>query len=215
MLKLGNLIKEDIFLLESDSVDNNQTWQENYKFHLINNEFKSFKIGIPYELKSALIPTVSIFIESININGSYFIYFNVDQETKLLSFVESHQAEISHKKLYFLPTISLKYSKFATDFWDLNLLGYEINILKCDCMKECQNKPKTINKYVLKGARIWITGSSKHSFGILHKRRITQLFQEHIIDFWITESIKQSDSAYLQEIKLKTELLMSAINKPT
>jgi hypothetical protein len=211
MLKLGNLIEEDIYLLELDSVDNNQSWQENYKFHLLENEFKSFKIGIPYNHKNALKGIVSDFIENTNLNGSYFVYFNVEQGTNLPALIEDGQEEISLKKLFLLPHMNLTYSKFSTDFWDLNLLGYEIHILKCDRMKECQSNPKTMKKYMLKGARIGISGSNKYSFGIFHKRKITQLFNANLINYWITECINHNDSSRLHEIKIKTELLMSEI----
>jgi len=213
MLKLGNLIEEDIFLLDFTSLDDIHSWQENYKFHLINNEFKSFKIGIPFAHKNELVDLVNQFIESSDIKGNYFIYFDVTNDTKLLTLIESNQPEIKDKKVFLLPQKNVKYSKLSADFWDMNLLGYSIKILKCDGMKECQSTPKNINKYVLNGAKIGFTGSNKHSFGLLHKRRITQLFQENLIDFWITETINQRDSSYLQEIKLKTELLISAIKK--
>ena len=127
--------------------------------------------------------------------------------------MESNPLEINDKKVFLLPQKNVQYSKFSSDFWNMNLLGYSIKILKCDGMKECKNTPKTINKYLLKGAQIGITGSNKHSFGLLHKRRITQLFQDNSIDFWITETINQRDNSYLQEIKLKTELLISALKK--
>jgi len=213
MLKLGNLIEEDIFLLDFTSLDDIHSWQENYKFHLINNEFKSFKIGIPFAHKNELVDLVNQFIESSDIKGNYFIYFDVTNDTKLLTLIESNQPEIKDKKVFLLPQKNVKYSKLSADFWDMNLLGYSIKILKCDGMKECQSSPKNINKYVLKGAKIGFTGSNKHSFGLLHKRRITQLFQENLIDYWITETINQRDSSYLQEIKLKTELLISALKK--
>ena len=213
MLKLGNLIEEDIFLLDFDSLNDIHSWQENYKFHLINNEFKSFKIGIPFRLKNELIGLADQFIDSSEIKGSSFIYLDVTSDTKLRTLIESNQPEIKDKKVFLLPQKNVKYTKFSSDFWDLNLLGYEINVLKCDGMKECQSTPKTINKYLLKGAKIGFTGSNKHSFGLLHKRRITQLFQENLINFWITETINQRDSSYLQEIKLKTELLISVLKK--
>ena len=213
MLKLGNLIEADIFLLDFDSLDDCHSWQENYMFHLINNEFKLFKIGIPFSHKNELIDLVNIFLKTSEIKGSYFIYFNITCDTKLLKLVESNPLEINDKKVFLLPQKNVQYSKFSSDFWDMNLLGYSIKILKCDGMKECQNTPKIINKYLLKGAKIGITGSNKHSFGLLHKRRITQLFQDNSIDFWITETINQRDNSYLQEIKLKTELLISALKK--
>jgi hypothetical protein len=213
MLKLGNLIEEDIFLLDFDSLNDSHSWQENYKFHLINNEFKSFKIGIPFSNKNELVDLVNLFVESSEIKGSYFFYFDVTVDTKLLKLVESNTHEINDKKVFLLPHKNVNYSKFSSDFWEMNLLGYSIEILKCDSMKECQNNPKTINKYLLKGARIGITGSNKHSFGLLHKRRITQLFKEYLIDFWITETVNQQDNSYLQEIKLKTELLISVLKK--
>jgi hypothetical protein len=213
MLKLGNLIEEDIFLLDFTSLDDIHSWQENYKFHLINNEFKSFRIGIPFRFKNELAGLAEQFVDASEIKGSCFVYFDVTNDTKLLTLIESNQPEIKDKKVFLLPQKNVKYSKLSTDFWDMNLLGYSIKILKCDGMKECQSTPKNINKYVLKGAKIGFTGSNKHSFGLLHKRRITQLFHENLIDFWITETINQRDSSYLQEIKLKTELLISALKK--
>ena len=71
-------------------------------------------------------------------------------------------------------------------------------------MKECQSNPKTMKKYMLKGARIGISGSNKYSFGIFHKRKITQLFNANLINYWITECINHNDSSRLHEIKIKT-----------
>lgn len=208
MLKLGNLIEKDVFLLDFETSNFNNSWQENYKFHLIQNEFKSYEIGIPFKQKNLLLDLVVQFIESTtDLKGSYFIYFNVKRDTKLLTLIEGNQNELFNKKVFLLPEKNLKYSEFSSEFWKMTIMGYEINILKCDSMTQCQRDPKIINKYLLKGARIGITGSNKHSFGFLHKRRISQLFKENLIDYWITETINQNDSSYFQEVKLKTDIL--------
>jgi hypothetical protein len=206
-VKLGNLINEDIFLLDSDLFHDNNSWFEDYKLHLTNNEFKSFKIGIPFTYKNKLLSFVIHFIESTKSNGSYFFYFNVKRDTQLIKLIENNYHEISDKKVYLFPENNLKYTEFSSCFWEVTNMGYEINILKCDSMIECQTTPKIINKYLLKGARIGVTGSNKHSFGLLHKRRIKKLFKENLIDYWITETINQNDSSYLQEINLKLDLL--------
>ena len=207
MAKLGNLIDEDIFLLDSDSLHGNNSWFDDYKLHLTNNEFKSYKIGIPFIHKNKLLGFAIQFIESLDIKGSYFIYFDVKNETKLLTEIEINQSEINNKKVYLLPDKNVKYATFSTYFWQMSKLNYEIYILKCDCMKECKSNPKTLMKYLQKGAIIGITGSKKHSFGLFHKRIIEQLLKENIIDYWITETIDQNDSSYLQEINLKIDLL--------
>jgi hypothetical protein len=207
MVKLGNLIDVDIVLLDSGSVNVSNSLLVDYKLYLTSNEFKSFKIGIPFIHKNKLTDFVTQFIESTELKGSYFFYFDVKRDTKLLKLIENNQFDPNDKKVYLLPDKNLKYIEFSSYFWDLTNMGYEINILKCDSMIECQTTPKIINKYLLKGARIGITGSNKHSFGLLHKRRITKLFKENLIDYWITETIDQNDSSYLQEINLKLDLL--------
>lgn len=208
MFKLGNLIEEDIYLLDFETLNCNNTWQDNYKFHLIQNEFKSYKIGIPFIQKNNLVDLVNQFIESITeIKGSYFVYFDIERKTKLLTLIEGSQIELNNKKVFLLPEKDLKYSEFSSDFWEMTLMGYEINILKCDRMNECQTTPRIINKYLLKGARIGITGSKKYSFGLLHKKRIKQLHKENLIDYWITQTINQNDSSYFEEIKLKSKIL--------
>ncbi len=207
MLKLGNLIDEDIFLLDCDSLHGNNSWFKDYKSYLKNNEFKSFRIGIPFAHKNKLIDFVNEFIEYSNFNGSYFVYFNITNETKLSTIIENNQSEIINKKVFLLPDKNIKYSKLSIDFWDMNLLGYEIYLLKCDGMKECQNNPKIINKLLQKGAIIGITGSKKHSFGLLHKRIINQLVKEKIVNFWITETIFEKDYNYSKELKMKLEFI--------
>jgi hypothetical protein len=207
MAKLGNLIDEDIFLLDSESMHGNNSWFGDYKLYLTNNEFKSYKIGIPFIHKNKLLGFATQFIESTESNGSYFFYFDVKRDTKLIKLIENNHLEIYDKKLFLLPESNLKYIEFSSCFWEITNMGFEINILKCDSMIECQTTPKIINKYLLKGARIGVTGSNKHSLGLLHKRRITKLYKENLIDYWITETINQNDSSYLQEINLKIDLL--------
>jgi hypothetical protein len=108
-----------------------------------------FKIGIPFRHKNELIDLVNQFIETSEIKGSYFVYFDITCDTKVLKLVESNPLEINDKKVFLLPQKNVNYSKFSSDFWDMNLLGYSIKILKCDGMKECQNNPKNINKLKL------------------------------------------------------------------
>lgn len=103
MLKLGNLIDEDIFLLDFDSLNDIHSWQENYKLHLINNEFKSFKIGIPSRLKNELIGLADQFVDASEIKGSSFVYLDVTSDTKLRTLIESNQPEIKDKKVFLLP----------------------------------------------------------------------------------------------------------------
>jgi hypothetical protein len=207
MLKLGNLIDEDIFLLDCDSLHGSNSWFEDYKLYLTNNEFKSFQIGIPFIHKNKLIDFVNQFIEYSNLKGRYFIYFNVTNETKLIPIIENNPSEIINKKVFLLPDKNIKYSKLSIDFWDINLLGYQIYLLKCDGMKECQKNPNVINKLLQKGAKIGITGSKKHSFGLLHNKIINQLVNEKLVNFWITETIFEKDYNYLKELKLKIELI--------
>jgi len=207
MLKLGNLIDEDIFLLDCDSLHGKNSWFKDYKSYLKNNEFKSFRIGIPFAHKNKLVDFVNEFIEYSNLNGSYFVYFNITNETKLSTIIENNQSEIINKKVFLLPDKNIKYSKLSIDFWDMNLLGYEIYLLKCDGMKECQKNPNIINKLLQKGAIIGITGSKKHSFGILHKRIINQLVKEKLVNFWITETIFEKDYNYSKELKMKLEFI--------
>ena len=207
MLKLGNLIYQDTFLLDCDSLNGNNSWFKDYKSYLMNNEFKSFQIGIPFVQKNKLVDLVNEFIEYSNLNGSYFVYFNITNETKLSTIIENYQSEIINKKVFLLPEKNIKYAKLSLDFWDINLLGYEIYLLKCDGMKECQKNPNIINKLYQKGAKIGITGSKKHSFGFLHKRIIKQLVKEKLVNFWITETIFEKDYNYLKEIKMKLELI--------
>jgi len=207
MLKLGNLIYQDTFLLDCDSLNGNNSWFKDYKSYLMNNEFKSFQIGIPFVQKNKLLDLVNEFIEYSNLNGSYFVYFNITNETKLSTIIENNQSEIINNKVFLLPDKNIKYSKLSIDFWDINLLGYEIYLLKCDGMKECQKNPNIINKLYQKGAKIGITGSKKHSFGFLHKRIIKQLVKEKLVNFWITETIFEKDYNYSKEIKMKLELI--------
>jgi len=207
MLKLGNLIDEDTFLLDCDSLNGNNSWFKDYKSYLMNNEFKSFQIGIPFVQKNKLVDLVNEFIEYSNLNGIYFVYFNITNETKLSTIIENNQSEIINNKVFLLPDKNIKYSKLSIDFWDINLLGYEIYLLKCDGMKECQKNPNIINKLYQKGAKIGITGSKKHSFGFLHKRIIKQLVKEKLVNFWITETIFEKDYNYSKEIKMKLELI--------
>jgi hypothetical protein len=207
MLKLGNLIDEDTFLLDCDSLNGNNSWFKDYKSYLMNNEFKSFRIGIPFAHKNKLVDFVNEFIEYSNLKGSYFVYFNITNETKLSTIIENNQSEIINNKVFLLPDKNIKYSKLSIDFWDINLLGYEIYLLKCDGMKECQKNPNIINKLYQKGAKIGITGSKKHSFGFLHKRIIKQLVKEKLVNFWITETIFEKDYNYSKEIKMKLELI--------
>jgi tyrosine-protein phosphatase YwqE len=154
-----------------------------------------------------LVDFVNEFIEYSNLNGSYFVYFNITNETKLSTIIENNQSEIINKKVFLLPDKNIKYSKLSIDFWDMNLLGYEIYLLKCDGMKECQKNPNIINKLLQKGAIIGITGSKKHSFGILHKRIINQLVKEKLVNFWITETIFEKDYNYSKELKMKLEFI--------
>jgi len=207
MLKLGNLIDEDIFLLDCDSLHGNNSWFKDYKSYLYNNEFKSFRIGIPFAHKNKLVDFVNEFIEYSNLKGGYFVYFNITNETKLSTIIENNQSEIINNKVFLLPDKNIKYSKLSIDFWDMNLLGYEIYLLKCDGMKECQKNPNIINKLFQKGAKIGITGSKKHSFGLLHKKIITQLVKEKLVNFWITETIFEKDYNYSKELKMKLELI--------
>lgn len=209
MLKLGNLIQEDVFLIEKNIENWQNSWQENYRYHLINNEFKSFKIGIPFDSSNELVTVVNTFIKAMEISGSLFYYFCISPDVKLIDLITENRAMIKDSKVYLLLDKEIKYSRISPDFWDINLMGFEIIILKCDRLKECQNKPSTIGKYSLKGALIGITGSANYSFGIMHKRKIAELHNEKLVDFWITESISQNESNYIQEIKLKTELLMN------
>lgn len=213
MLKHGNLIDEDIFLLDCDSLHGNNSWFEDYKLHLTSNEFKSFQIGIPFMHKNKLIDFVNQFIEHSNLKSSYFIYFNVTDETNLLTLIENNQSEIINKRVYFLPDKNIKYSKLSKYFWDINILGYEIYLLKCDGMKECQNNPEIINKLSQKGAKIGITGSKNHSFGLLHNKIINQLIKEKLVNFWITETIFEKDYNYLKELKMKMELILIPFKK--
>ncbi len=207
MKNLGEIIDVDIFLLDEVSLYENNLWQENYKLHLALNKFKSFKIGIPFDCKNKLLGPVIQFIDSINLNGSYFVYFNINNEENLLALVNNYHSELTNHIFYILPDKKVKYSKLSKNFWDIQLLGFEIHILKCDKIEECRLSPSIMNKYWRKGAIVGIVGFTKNPIRLFRKRKLQQLIRQKIFDYWITEIIDQKDVTYLNEIKLKAELL--------
>jgi len=207
MKKLGEIIIEDIYLLEADTSNGNNSWEEDYRIHLLENEFRSFKIGIPFTSKHIYIESVIQFIESSKSDGSYFVYFNITNEENLLTIVNDYQSEITNKTFFILPEKNVKYSKLSAFFWDIQLLGYEIHLLKCDNMKECRLSPAIMNKYWQKGAKIGITGFSKHPIGFVRKKQLKELIRQKTFDYWITETINPKDLTYFDHIKLRLELL--------
>jgi hypothetical protein len=47
----------------------------------------------------------------------------------------------------------------------------------------------------------------------MHKNKYNKLCTDGIIDFWVTETVDSSESNYLAEIKLKTEITISKMQK--
>ena len=206
MKTLGVIFNEDIYLLVADTSNRNCAWEDHYSLHLLENKFKSFKIGIPFTCKNKYMKSVIQFIDSSNLEGSYFIYFNITKEENLLTFVNNYKSEITNKTFFILPEKNVKYSKLSAFFWDIQLMGFEIHILKCDNMKECRLSPEIMNKYWRKGAKIGITGFSKHPIGFVRKKQLHELIRQKSFDYWITETINPNGLTYFDKIKSRLEL---------
>lgn len=210
MLKLGNLIKHDVFILEESHLERLDEWKSNYEYHLINNEFKRTKIGFPINTSLQIIQEICQFIQSLNIEVETFNYNILSSEVTLSDIVT---AQTDSKTLHILPNPDVEYKKLGSEFWEFAVKGYEIIFYKIDRLKECQKNNSTFKRYSNKGVILGYTGSPKHSLGILHKWKLEKLCKDGVIDFWITETANIKENHYLNEIKIKTAILIAKVQK--
>jgi hypothetical protein len=213
MLKLGNLIAEDIFIIENQHLVDLQLWKSHYHYHLVNNEFKSFKIGIPVGIDSDKLKEVEEFLNSTSINYSIFKYFELPPEVSISQIIEIHPEYIQNKQVHILANKDILYKNIGAEFWDLSIKGIEVVIYKAERIKECQKHLSMYKRYTNKGVLLGFTATPKHSFGIMHKNRYSKLCNDGNIDFWITETIDTADAHYLFEVKLKTEIILAKMQK--
>ena len=213
MLKLGNLIAEDVFIIESDHIQNIDHWKSQYQYFLVNNEFKSCKIGLPFDIGSTELKEITEFLESLSIDFKTFYYFEIEPEQTILQILEIHPEYVQNNQLNILANKNVVYKAIGSDFWDLSLKGIEVIFYKAERIKECQKHLSMFKRYTNKGVQLGFSATPKYSFGILHKNRYFKLCNDGNIDFWVTETIDTTDSNYLSEIKLKTEITISKIQK--
>jgi hypothetical protein len=107
----------------------------------------------------------------------------------------------------------VNYKTIGADFWELSLNGIEVIFYKSERIKECQKHLSMFKRYKNKGVSLGFTGTPKYSFGLMHKNKYNKLCTDGIIDFWVTETVDSSESNYLAEIKLKTEITISKMQK--
>lgn len=210
MLKLGNLVKQDVFILEDFHLNDLKEWKTNYEYHLINNEFKFTKIGFPTNTTSELIQEVCRFIQPLNIEVETFVYQTLSSEMSISDLVDNVG---DSKTIHILPNPDVEYKKLGSEFWDFSVKGFEIIFYKADRLKECQKYNSTFKRYSNKGVILGYTGSPKYSFGLLHKWKLEKLCNDGIIDFWITETANIKDNHYLNELKIKTAIIMAKMQK--
>jgi len=210
MLKLGNLIKHDVFILEDFHLTHLSDWKINYEYHLINNEFKFTKIGFPSNTAENIIQEVIRFIQQLNIGVETFAYQILSSEMTLYNLINNHG---ENKTLHILPNPDVEYKKLGSEFWEFAVKGFEIIFYKADRLKECQKNNSTFKRYSNKGVVLGYTGSPKYNFGLLHKWKLEKLSKDGIIDFWISETTNTKDNHYLTELKIKTEILHSKMQK--
>ncbi len=213
MLKLGNLIAEDIFIIENQHLVDLQLWKSHYHYHLVNNEFKSCKIGIPFGIGSDELKVVEDFLNSISINFNIFKYFELPAEVSISQIMDIHPEYVQNKQLHILANNDIVYKTIGVDFWDLSIKGFEVIIYKAERIKECQKHLSMYKRYTNKGVLLGFTATPKYSFGIMHKSKYYKLCEEGNIDFWVTETIDSTDSHCLAEIKLKTEITLAKMKK--
>ncbi len=213
MLKLGNLIKHDVFILEETQLNELSKWKENYEYHLINNEFKSCKLGFPASVNQNLIVEIQNSILKLDIQCETFQYWVLTEHDKISEIVEQHTQTNSEKVIHILPSSKVVYKNIGSEFWDLAVRGIEVVFYKVERLKECQRNSSFFKRYSNKGLTMGFTGSPKYSLGIFHKRKLAKLLNDGTINFWISESIYSNDPNYLWESKIKIGLLTAKMQK--
>lgn len=213
MLKLGNLIAEDVFLVENIHLQNLETWKSHYHYYIINNEFKACKVGIPFDIDTVVLQEIIQFLESISINFKSFNYFQLTPDISISQMIENNPEYVQNKQIHILANKDVHYKTIGANFWDLSLSGIETIFYKAERIKECQKHLSMFKRYTNKGVLLGFTATPKFSFGLLHKNKYFKLCNDGNIDFWVTETIDSSDSNYLAEIKLKTEITISKMQK--
>ncbi len=210
MLKLGNLINCDVFLLEEIHLSNLVDWKTNYEYHLINNEFKFTKLGFPVNTNNNIIKEICEFVQKLNIGVEFFNYHILSCNQTISEIIEQ---EVENKRIHILPSPDVEYKKLGAEFWEFAVKGYEIIFYKVDRLKECQKNNSTFKRYSNKGVVVGLTGSPKNSLGLLHKWKLQKLLNDGIVDFWITETTNLKESQYLNELKIKTEIIIAKMQK--
>ena len=213
MLKLGNLIQQDVFILENSHLGEFETWKNNYEHHLINNQFKACKIGLPISTPNETKNQILKFIESLFIKVELFHYHRLTAQLTLFDLLKLDNHNEVDKTIHVFPDFDVTYKTIGSELWDLAVKGYEVIFYKAERMKECQKNTSTLKRYSNKGVILGFSGSNKYPLGILHKRKIQKLMNDGIVDFWVTATCNPKDSLYLSEIKLKTELLTAKMRK--
>ncbi len=213
MLKLGNLIKQDVFILEETHFIDLPKWKEHYEYHLINNEFKSCKLGFPQTISNETISEIQTSIVNLDVACEIFRYEILTENNKISEIVEQQIKHSENKIIHILPSPNVLYKNIGSEFWDLAVKGIEVVFYKVERLKECQRNSSVFKRYSNKGLTMGFTGSPKYSLGIFHKRKLTKLLNEGIIDFWVTDSLASIDQNYLWECKIKIALLTAKMQK--
>lgn len=206
-MHLGHLVEKDIYLLSESEIANFEVWENNYKEHLISQQFKKFEIGIPRLHYSVIIKKIESFIGSLlKIDGGIFIYDTLGGTDSIGKIIQNLE-EGHSKHLNLLPSSDVKYRKISAEFWDLSLQGYEITFYKADILVEGHQSSTIYSKYLQKGVWLGFTGSTKYSFGLFHKRKLRDLQRKHRITFWITENCDTNSKEYQSEMAIKLAIL--------
>jgi hypothetical protein len=109
MLKLGNLIAEDVFLIENLQVQNLETWKSHYHYYIINNEFKAVKIGIPFDIDTIALQEILEFLESTSINFKIFNYFKLIPNNSISKLIEANPEYVIKNQVHILANQDVNY----------------------------------------------------------------------------------------------------------
>lgn len=208
MLKLGNLIPTDVYLMDIEKDQNLEKWAELYDFHLINQSFQSFKIGIPSYYQDYFTEFVTKFISNHFIKGEIFYFCKLTAGVTLKEFIANCPYITDQKQIHLLPDEHISYRKIGPDFWDLSVQGYEFIFYHAERIDEGRKDFSIYSRYHKKGALLGFCNDPKFKMGFFHNSRLKRLIELQLANFWITSNIDNKHKSYYEICNNTVKLLM-------